>query len=50
VPSLFNLVAFAIALSYPISGTIHGEIRSAIGLRQRGEPVANPLEPSQVLA
>ncbi|MGB5987810.1 MAG: MFS transporter, partial [Desulfobacterales bacterium] len=50
VPSLFNLIAFAIALGYPISSQIHGDIREAIVLRRQGRPVRNPLEPSQMLA
>lgn len=38
------------ALGYPISGELHQEIRRAIAQRQNGEPVANPLKPSQVLS
>ena len=49
VPSLCNLVAIVIAIAYPISGRIHVDIRNAIGRRQAGLPVANPLEPSQTL-
>ncbi|MFZ0243854.1 MAG: MFS transporter [Desulfobacterales bacterium] len=50
VPSVCNVIAFAIALSYPISSRIHRDIRTAITLRRNGQPVQNPLEPSQVLA
>lgn len=49
VPSVCNIIAFGIALTYPISGRVHQEIREAITLRRSGRPVRNPLEPSQVL-
>lgn len=45
VPSLCNLVGVLIALAYPISDSIHAEIREAIALRKRGESVADPLNP-----
>lgn len=50
VPSICNMIAFVIALAYPISSRIHRDIRTAIVLRRNGQPVRNPLEPSQVLA
>jgi len=50
VPSVCNIIAFAIALTYPISSRIHRDIRTAITLRQDGQSVRNPLEPSEVLA
>ncbi len=43
VPSICNLLAIVIALYYPISGNVHGRIRDAIGRRQAGQPVADPL-------
>jgi GPH family glycoside/pentoside/hexuronide:cation symporter len=49
VPSLCNLVAIAIALSYPISEAIHSRIRSAIDRRQSGQPVADPLQPAKII-
>ena len=50
VPSLCNMIAFFIALAYPISGDLHQEIRRAIARRQNGETVVNPLQPSQSLS
>jgi len=50
VPSLCNMIAFFIALAYPISGDLHQEIRRAIERRQNGETVVNPLQPSQSLS
>ena len=50
VPSVCNIIAFVIALAYPITGSIHKDIRSAITERQKGRPVANPLKPAQTLA
>jgi GPH family glycoside/pentoside/hexuronide:cation symporter len=50
VPSVCNIIAFGIALSYPISSRIHRDIRTAISLRRNGQSVQNPLEPSKVLA
>ncbi len=49
VPSICNIIAIFIALAYPISSSIHKEIRSAIGQRQAGHSVTNPLEPAQTL-
>jgi len=50
VPSVCNIVAFFIALAYPISSRIHRDIRTAIAQRQEGRTVANPLKPTQTLA
>ena len=50
VPSLCNIIALFIALAYPISSSIHKDIRTAIAQRQRGLPVVNPLKPAQTLA
>jgi len=50
VPSLFNIIALFIALTYPISSSIHKDIRTAIAQRQKGLPVANPLKPAETLA
>ncbi len=49
VPSICNIIAFGIALAYPISSRIHRDIRTATALRRDGRSVVNPLEPSQVL-
>jgi GPH family glycoside/pentoside/hexuronide:cation symporter len=45
VPCLCNLLAFAIALSYPIGPKVHDDIRKAIARRKRGETVEDPLAP-----
>lgn len=45
VPSLCNLAGVLIALAYPISDSIHAELREAIALRKRGESVVDPLNP-----
>jgi GPH family glycoside/pentoside/hexuronide:cation symporter len=50
VPSICNIVAFVIALAYPIDSQIHKKIRAAIADRQDGKPVLNPLNPAQTLA
>ena len=50
VPSLCNIIAFGIALSYPISSGLHSEIRTAISQRRQGQSVHNPLVPDQVIA
>jgi GPH family glycoside/pentoside/hexuronide:cation symporter len=50
VPSICNIIAFLIALAYPISSGIHTQIRAAIAKRQEGHPVANPLKPTEILA
>jgi GPH family glycoside/pentoside/hexuronide:cation symporter len=49
VPSVCNLLAIAIAIYYPISGEIHGRIRAAIGRRQAGHAVADPLKPAETI-
>jgi hypothetical protein len=41
------LIAFGIALAYPINSLIHHEIRTAIEKRRNGEQAANPLAPAQ---
>jgi GPH family glycoside/pentoside/hexuronide:cation symporter len=43
VPSLCNLLGLIVALAYPISDTIHAEIRQAIVKRRLGQAVENPL-------
>ncbi len=50
VPSVCNIVAFAIAMYYPISSGIHKNIRLAISQRKQGRPVADPLRPDRLLA
>jgi GPH family glycoside/pentoside/hexuronide:cation symporter len=47
VPSLFNLVAFFIALAYPIDGDLHQQIRAGVEARNRGEAVEDPLTPGR---
>ena len=49
VPSICNVIAFLIALAYPISGSIHRDIRTAIARRQQGLPAVNPLDPAHTL-
>ena len=49
VPSACNLIGVVIALAYPISDSIHGEIRKAIKQRNRGETVYDPLHPDEKL-
>jgi GPH family glycoside/pentoside/hexuronide:cation symporter len=49
VPSVCNLIAFGIALSYPISRGIHKDIRQAINRRREGRPVSDPLQPDRLL-
>jgi len=48
VPSLCNIIAFAIAMAYPINSNIHRQIRTAIERRSQGEPVRDPLRPDSV--
>ena len=48
VPSVCNIVAFVIALAYPIDVEVHREIRQAIYNRKNGEPFHNPLQPAEV--
>jgi GPH family glycoside/pentoside/hexuronide:cation symporter len=50
VPSVCNMIAFLIALAYPITGRIHREIRTAIAEKKEGRPVTNPLKPDQTLS
>jgi glycoside/pentoside/hexuronide:cation symporter, GPH family len=44
VPSLCNLAALMIALSYPISAPVHAAILEAVAQRKRGEPWKDPLK------
>ena len=50
VPSICNIIAFGIALSYPISSNVHRDIKVAISDRRKGHIVHNPLVPDQILA
>jgi GPH family glycoside/pentoside/hexuronide:cation symporter len=50
VPSICNILAFLIAIYYPISSKVHKDIREAIAMRKNGQPVPNPLNPAQTLA
>ncbi len=43
VPCLCNLLAFAVALAYPISRDKHRAIRDAVEKRRNGEEAADPL-------
>jgi GPH family glycoside/pentoside/hexuronide:cation symporter len=49
VPSLCNIVAFFIAIAYPISRDKHGLILAAIAARREGRTVIDPLRPQRVL-
>jgi GPH family glycoside/pentoside/hexuronide:cation symporter len=49
VPCLCNLAAFIVLLAYPISRTVHEEIRLAIADRKEGKRVEDPLHSGQVL-
>ncbi len=49
IPCLCNAMAIVIAFAYPISGTVHREIRDAVLRRNAGEPVSDPLEPGHIL-
>jgi GPH family glycoside/pentoside/hexuronide:cation symporter len=44
VPCLCNTAGFVIALSYPLNGDIHRQIREAIERRDQGESFVDPLE------
>ena len=50
VPSLCNMLGFFIALYYPISSSIHRDIRDAVERRKAGESVRDPLNPRQQIA
>jgi GPH family glycoside/pentoside/hexuronide:cation symporter len=50
VPSVCNMIAFFIALAYPITSSMHREIRSAIAQRKEGRPAVNPLKPARTPA
>jgi GPH family glycoside/pentoside/hexuronide:cation symporter len=43
VPSLCNAAAFAIALYFPISKTVHDKIRVGIEMKKQGQLAADPL-------
>lgn len=49
VPCGCNIIAFTIALAYPISSTVHGEIRKSIAKRRKGYPVTDPLHPDRLI-
>lgn len=49
IPSLCNVSAIFIALAYPISSRIHGEIRDAIANKKKGLKVFDPLEPDRLI-
>ncbi|GAB4344994.1 MAG: MFS transporter [Candidatus Abyssubacteria bacterium] len=50
VPCVCNLAAFIILLAYPLTRTIHEEIRAAIPERHAGRPVCDPLNSYQQIA
>ena len=50
VPSICNILAFVIALAYPISSRVHKQIRSAIAEHNTGRPVADPLQPDRMIS
>jgi GPH family glycoside/pentoside/hexuronide:cation symporter len=47
VPSVCNLLAFVVALAYPITRTAHRNIRFAIEQRKEGKVVSDPLNPDR---
>jgi GPH family glycoside/pentoside/hexuronide:cation symporter len=49
VPSLCNIVAFLIALAYPISRRVHQDILTAIAEKRAGQSVKDPLRASRIL-
>jgi GPH family glycoside/pentoside/hexuronide:cation symporter len=49
IPSLCNFVGLFIALAYPISSRIHGDIRKAVAERKKGLTVQDPLHPDRVI-
>lgn len=50
VPSLCNIIAFIIALAYPIDSRTHEAIREAVEKRKNGKPVIDPLRPGQTFS
>jgi GPH family glycoside/pentoside/hexuronide:cation symporter len=50
IPSLFNLIAFVIALAYPINSDLHGRIRDAVEKRKLGHSVVDPLSAARSAA
>jgi hypothetical protein len=49
IPSLCNIIALFIALTYPIVQTMYEEIRKAIATGQKEEPIFDPLHPEQMI-
>lgn len=49
IPSVCNVVALIIALTYPISSRIHEDIRNAIAIRKKGLQVEDPLKPGRFI-
>jgi Na+/melibiose symporter-like transporter len=47
---LCSIIAFIIALAYPISSRMHEQIRQEIAHRQTGVPVTDPLRPAHTVA
>jgi GPH family glycoside/pentoside/hexuronide:cation symporter len=50
VPSVCNLAALVIALSYPITAPVHAQILEAVARRSRGEPFVDPLKPGAAVS
>jgi GPH family glycoside/pentoside/hexuronide:cation symporter len=50
IPSVCNVAALVIAFFYPISSTIHAEIRRSVAERHAGRPVRDPLRPGRVIS
>ena len=46
VPCLCNVIAFGVALYFPISKSVYEEIQDGIANRKSGAPVVDPLKPS----
>jgi GPH family glycoside/pentoside/hexuronide:cation symporter len=49
VPCLCNIVALAVALTYPLDAETHRAIRAGIDRRGRGESVVDPLRPDRTV-
>jgi len=47
VPSVCNLIGLVVALGYPISATVHEEIRQGIRSRKEGNTACDPLYPKR---
>ena len=50
VPCVCNALAFIVLLGYPISRSMHEEIRAAIAGRKQGKPVSDPLRPGEMIS